>query len=163
MIIESTLKCVQTYPTSVGEIHIVPGRNLIRDDAGRELMELKSFRDMLATKAPGFRDALRVVIAPAPDPSKVKPEAGKPAPVVPPEGETATTNMTVPQAVAEIKKVMVVDQLQDILARDPRKGVKAAAEARIAELAAIALSEGGEEDGEGKGEEDDDDEDDDQE
>ncbi len=54
--------------------------------------------------------------------------------------------MTVKEAVEVINECKVVDQLQDIIARDPRAGVKKAATARIALLAAEAQSEKGEDD-----------------
>jgi hypothetical protein len=140
MIVDSTLKCVQTYHTSVMDVHIAPGRNLIRDDAGRELMQNRFFLDMLNTKALGFQKQVQVTIPPGPDPKLAAAVPGGKSPVTPPDGETAVTNMKVGEAVEVINQCSLVEQLQDIMLRDPRAGVKKACEARIAVLAAEAQS-----------------------
>lgn len=141
MVIDSTLKCVQTYHVGTHDVNLAPGRNLIRDDVGRALLENKAFQEMVKSKAIGFAGQIVVTIPPAPDPATVKPVPGGKTPVVPPDGETAVSGMNVPDAVKIINECSLVDQLQDILQRDTRAGVKKAAEARIEALAAIARSE----------------------
>jgi hypothetical protein len=140
MIVDSTQKCVQTYNTKFGEINIIPGRNLIRDDVGRELMQSKPFVDMVKSRALGFAGTVTVVMAPAEDPAAAKPGAKAKEAAIPADGETAVSGMTVKDAVLAINECRVVDQLQDILTRDERAGVKKAAAARIAVLAAEAES-----------------------
>lgn len=143
MIIVSTLPCAQTYDLAeLGAVNLVPGRNAIRDDWGRVLIAFKPFQDMLATTHPDFMGKIKIVIPPAPDPSKVQPKKGaKAVPAIPPDGETAVSNLSLAAAIGEIRKLEVVEQLQDIMMRDPRPDVKAAAEERIARLAEIALSD----------------------
>ena len=144
MIIVSTLECAQTYDLpSGGRVDLTPGRNGIRDDWGRELLGLKSFQDMLATTHPAFMGKIKVVIPPAEDPAKVVPAKGKKAtPAPPPDGETAVSNLPIDEAVRQVRQLEVVEQLQDIMLRDPRPDIKAAAEERIQRLAEMALAEG---------------------
>lgn len=141
MVIDSTLKCVQTYHVLGQDVDIKPGRNLIRDDLGRDLVASKAFNDMVKTKAIGFAGQVVVTIPPAPDPATVKPVAGAKAPVVPPDGETAVSGMNVADALGVINECRDIDQLRDILNRDPRVGVKKGVEARIDVLAAEARNE----------------------
>lgn len=141
MVIDSTLKCVQSYHVLGQDVHITPRRNLIRDDVGRALMEYKPFKEMLSSKAHGFAGQIVVVIPPGEDPAKAKPQAGGKTPVVPPDGETAVSGMTIPEAIKVINECQNVDQLQDIFNRDPRAGIKKAVEARIEVLAAEARNE----------------------
>ncbi len=136
MIVDSTAKCVQTYHVGSDTVHIIPGRNLIRDDVGRGLMKNQGFLDMVHTKALGFQKTVIVTVPPGEDPATAKPVPGGKTPIVPKDGETAVTNMTVAQAVEAINECKVVDQLQDIMTRDPRAGVKTACSKRIAVLAA---------------------------
>lgn len=141
MVIDSLLKCVQTYHVLGTDVDIKPGRNLIRDDLGRALMASKPFQDMINAKALGFAGQVTVAIPPAADPATVKPVAGAKAPATPPDGETAVSGMNVPDAVKVINECKDVDQLRDILVRDPRAGIKKAVEARIDILAGEARDE----------------------
>lgn len=139
MIVDSTATCVETYHTANGHtVDLIPGRNLIRDDVGRDLIASKAFQDRIKSKALGFANQVQVIIAPAPNPNSVAPVAGGKTPAVPPDGETAVSGMNVKDAVEAIGECMVVDQLQDIMQRDTRAGVKTAAAKRIAVLAAEA-------------------------
>lgn len=153
MIVDSLAKCVHTYEVPKGIIDIVPGRNLIADDKGRELMAYKPFLDMVNAKTIGFAGMIRVVIPPAADPATAPAQPGGKSPAVPPTGETAVSGMSVKDATVVINECSVVDQLRDILERDPRAGIKKVCEARIAVLAAEADS------GKPAGEEDDADDD----
>lgn len=156
MVIDSTAKCVHTYPTDLGDVNIVPGRNLIRDDVGRLLMKSKPFQDMIHSKALGFQKTIVITIPPAEDPATAKAQPGGATPATPPEGETAVSGMNVRDAIAVINECRVVDQLQDIQLRDPRAGVKKACMDRIKVLAAEAESDKPA----GEGEDEDDDQDD---
>lgn len=151
MIVDSTLECVHTYPTAIREVNIIPGRNAIPDDVGRLLMANKGFQDMINSKAVGFVGKLVVVVPPAPAPGEASAEAkpdkkaGKvsaPAPAIDPDkGECATSNMTLAAAIKLVRELEIVEQIQDIMLKDPRQEVKAAAESRITELAQKALQE----------------------
>lgn len=141
MVIDSTLKCVQTYHVGTHDVNIAPGRNLIRDDIGRALLEHKAFKEMVGSKALGFAGQIVVAIPPGEDPAKAKPIAGGKTPVTPPEGETAVSGMNIGDAIVVINECSNVDQLQDILNRDSRLGIKRAVETRIAVLAAEVTAE----------------------
>lgn len=141
MVIDSTLKCVQTYHVLDKDINIKPGRNLIPEDQGRALMKHKAFLDMVNAKTLGFAGQVKVVIPPSENPADAKPVPGGKTPAVPPDGETAVSGMSVKDAVTVINECSDVEQLRDILDRDTRAGIKKAVEARIDVLAAEARNE----------------------
>lgn len=139
MIVDSKMECAQMYP----EANIIPGRNAIPDDKGRELMQNKYFLDMINVKSGPHAGKVVVVVPPADEQSSAKALEvvkgdGPKVPTANPITETAVSNLTLGNAIKMVRTLTVVDQIQHIAVNDPRQEVKDAAEARINALAKAA-------------------------
>jgi hypothetical protein len=140
MIVDSKMECAQMYP----EANIIPGRNAIPDDKGRELMQNKFFLDMINVKTGPHAGKVIVVVPPADEKmaAKVKESFKAAGPEVPTANamqETAVSNLALANAIKMVRTLSVVDQIQHIAVNDPRPEVKEEAEARIEALAKAAL------------------------